>query len=86
MQLDNNTSSMKSILMDELNSLISGKTTIERANAVSKLSAQAIYATRLEIENKRIEVDIKKSFGDDRWNLIDNFEVSVPSIKNGGKK
>ena len=66
--------------MDELDSLIAGKSTIDRAHAVSKLSAQAIYATRVELENKRAEISIGSLFGKVRWDKIDGVEVTLPTI------
>ena len=76
----NNTEDIRDILMNELESLIEGKTTIERANAVAKISAQAIYATRLELENKRAEINIGNLFGQVRWDNIDGIQVTIPKL------
>ena len=76
------TSKVRKMLLDELDSLIKGESDIERAQAVTGLSAQVIYATRLELENKRIEVDISKNLSDKpRWKQIDGGEISLPSLK-----
>ena len=80
-----NTETIKSILLNELSSLIEGKSTVERANAVAKVSAQAIYATRLELENKRAEINIGNLFGQIRWNNIDGVEISIPKLTMTGK-
>lgn len=37
---------------------------IEKARVVCDLSAQAIYATRVELENKRLELELGKSTED----------------------
>ena len=76
----NNTEDIRDILMNELESLIKGTTTIERANAVAKISAQAIYATRLELENKRAEINIGNLFGQVRWDNIDGIQVTIPKL------
>jgi hypothetical protein len=81
----NNTEDIRDILMNELESLIEGKTTIERANAVAKISAQAIYATRLELENKRAEINIGNLFGQVRWDNIDGIQVTIPKLTMRGK-
>lgn len=74
------TEDIRAILMAEIDSLINGSSTVDRANSVAKLSAQAIYATRVELENKRIEVNIGNLFGQVRWDKIDGLEVSVPKL------
>jgi len=43
---------IKQILMSEIDSLISGKTDIKRARAVTKLAAQVVYKDRLAMEEK----------------------------------
>ena len=80
-----NTETIRDILMKELDSLVSGKTSIERANAVAKVSAQAIYATRVELENKRAEINIGNLFGQVRWDKIDGLEVTLPKLTMKGK-
>ena len=79
------TETIREILMEELNSLIDGKSRIERANAVAKVSAQAIYASRLELENKRAEINIGNLFGQIRWDKIDGLEVTLPKLTMKGK-
>lgn len=54
---------IKEILMDEIDSLINGKTDVQRANAVAKLSAQAIYKDRLVMEKEVLEANKKRWFG-----------------------
>ena len=76
----NNTSDIREVLMNEIESLVKGTSDSERAKRVAELSAQAIYATRVELENKRIEVDIGKTTGDMRWDKIDGLEVTIPTL------
>ncbi|MDB4681365.1 hypothetical protein OAE88_00495 [bacterium] len=80
-----NTEDIRKILMDELDSLVKGESSIDRANSVSKLSAQAIYATRMELENKRSEIAIGHLFGQVRWDKIDGLEVTLPKLTMGDK-
>ncbi len=78
------TGKIRKILLDEIDSLISGKSDGKRARAVTKAAAQVIYATRIEIENKRIEVDISKTLSDKpRWDKIDGDSVSIPTLDMG---
>ena len=81
----NSTEDIRKILMDEMESLIAGKSTTDGANSISKLSAQAIYATRLEMENKRAEISIGNLFGQVRWKNIDGEEVTLPKLTMRGK-
>lgn len=48
------------ILMKEIDSLVSGKSDIDRANSVAKLSAQVIYKERLGVEKASLAERIKK--------------------------
>ncbi len=45
---------IRDILLSEMDSLISGKSDIKRARAVTKLGAQVIYKDRLKIEQEVI--------------------------------
>ena len=54
---------VRNILMEEMNSLISGKTDIKRARAISKLSAQVIYKDRLSMEEKVYQLANRKYIG-----------------------
>ena len=54
---------IRKILMDEIDSLIAGKTDIKRARAVTKLSAQVIYKDRLEVEKQVLEAKTKMVWG-----------------------
>lgn len=80
------TSKVRDILLKELDDLMSGKADVKHAKAVSKVSAQAIYASRIELENKRIEAKLMKDTGKDRWKFIDGAEVTIPTLNMGGKK
>ena len=80
-----NTGTLLKRLNDEMDSLIKGESSVERAHAVSKLSAQAVYITRLEMENKREEIKIGNLFGQIRWDKIDGLEVTLPKLSMAGK-
>ena len=43
---------IKETLLNEIDSLLSGKSDIQRAKAVAKLGAQVIYKQRVELETK----------------------------------
>lgn len=47
---DNSLTTLRDILFNELNDLRDGKSTTQKAIAVSKLSAQVIYSFRVEVE------------------------------------
>lgn len=81
-----NTSDLKRVLLGEIDALIKGESSPKRANGVSKLASQIIYACRVEIENKREEINLSKLTGEDRTNRIDGKTVTVPSLSFGGKK
>ena len=54
---------IRDILMDEIDSLISGKTDIKRARAVTKLGAQIVYKDRLKMEADVLVAKKKLWFG-----------------------
>ena len=81
-----NTDDLKRVLFDEMDALIKGESTPQRANGVSKLASQIIYACRVEVENKREEINLSKLIGEPRINNIDVKTVTVPSLSFGGKK
>jgi hypothetical protein len=54
---------IRETLMNEIDSLLSGKSDIKRARAISKLSAQVIYKDRLTMESKVLEAKSKLWFG-----------------------
>lgn len=49
--------------MSELDTLISGKSDLKRAKAVTKIAAQVIYKDRLEIEKQVIDTKTRMWFG-----------------------
>ena len=57
---------IRDILMDEIDSLLEGKTDIKRARVVCKLGAQVIYKDRIEIEKEVIVAKKKLWFGKDK--------------------
>ena len=48
------------ILYKELDSLVKGTSTNERGRTVSKLAAQIVYDRRLDIEDRRLKLQIKQ--------------------------
>ena len=54
---------IREILMNEIDSLLGGKSDTKRARAISKLSAQVIYKDRLAIEEKVLVAKSKLWFG-----------------------
>lgn len=55
------TTEIREILLDQLRELSKGGKDLDKARAISELSAQAIYSTRIELENKRLELELSKS-------------------------
>ena len=74
------TESLRDILFKELASLRTGESSTDRANSVSKLASQIIYASRLELENKRMEIAIGNMFGQIRWSKIDGTNAVIPAL------
>ena len=75
------TKSIRDILFNELDEVAKGGD-IKKAKVVAKLSSQAIYATRVELENKKIELELAKS--DDKvkaW--MDKDFSTIQNIKMG---
>ena len=56
---------VREVLMNEIDSLLSGKSDIKRARAVAKLGAQVIYKDRLKIEQEVITAKKKLWFKKD---------------------
>ena len=68
---------IRDILFDEIDSYRSGKSDIDRMRAISDISAQTIYSIRLEMENKRVELEVGKA--DDevkKWMAKDFSKIS----------
>ncbi len=55
---------IRNILFEELDTFRKDGVDIERARAISDLSAQTIYAIRVELENKKLELELGKSDAD----------------------
>lgn len=79
-----NTNDLKQMLLDEMDSLRKGETTVERANSIGKLASNLIYTIRVEIENKREEIKLIKKTGEIRAS-IDANSVTVPSLSFGAR-
>jgi hypothetical protein len=54
---------IRETLMNEIDSLLNGKSDIKRARVISKLSAQVIYKDRLAMEDKVLIAKSKLWFG-----------------------
>ena len=74
------TKDIRDILMKELGDLMSGKVDTNHANSVSKVAGQAIYVTRIELENKRIEVELHLNTDENRLKFIDGDIVNIPKL------
>lgn len=79
------TKSLQDLLFKELESISSGKGDLKKAKVVSKISSQIIYSTRLELENKRIELEIAKSSEEVKEYVKKDFS-NIQSIKIGSIK
>jgi|WetSurMetagenome_2_1015567.scaffolds.fasta_scaffold1374846_1 hypothetical protein len=55
------TEDIRGILFKQMIDLQDKKITHQEAKAMADLSAQAIYTTRLELENKRMELELGKA-------------------------
>ena len=55
------TTEIRDMLLQQMKDLKDRKITPQEAKAMSDLSAQAIYTTRLELENKRMELELGKA-------------------------
>ena len=55
------TSSIRKMLLKQIEDVVNGEANIEEARVVCDLSSQLIYTTRLELENKRLELELGKS-------------------------
>ncbi len=75
------TKKIREALMTELNNLMTGTTDTDHAVAVSKVAAQAIYTTRLELENKRIEAELHMNTDENRLKFIDGNNVKIPTLE-----
>lgn len=79
------TKDLQDLLFKELESIANGNGDLKKAKVVSKISSQIIYATRLELENKRIELEIGKSTDEVKEYVKKDFS-NIQSIKMGGTK
>lgn len=55
------TMDIRDILFQQMDKINNGKGDIEEAKTITELSAQAIYATRVEVENKKLELELGKA-------------------------
>jgi len=55
------TSDMKAALYEQIELLSNGSGDTNVAKTIAKVASQAIYATRIELENKRLELELAKS-------------------------
>ena len=76
------TKDLQDILFKELESLSIGDGDLKKAKAMTKISAQLIYAGRIELENKRIQLELSKSNEDVKEFMKKDFS-NIQSIKVG---
>lgn len=73
------TTEIKDGLIKQIEAVNNGED-IEKARVICDLSAQAIYATRIELENKRLELELGKS-DDEVKSWMDRDFSKIPNIK-----
>lgn len=79
------TTDIQELLLKEMKELASGKGDISKAKAMAELSAQAIYVTRVELENKRLELELGRSNEEvKKW--MDKDFSKIQNIKVGETK
>ena len=78
------TRDLQEILFSQMKELSNGKGDIKKAKAITGLASQAIYTTRLEIENKRLELEISKSNASVKKWMEKDFST-IQNIKVGDK-
>ena len=79
------TRELQDILFAQMNELVNGDGDIKKAKAITKLASQAIYITRLEVENKRLELEVSKSNEDVKKWMEKDFS-NIQNIKVGSKQ
>lgn len=60
----NSTKDIRDILFKQMEILVNGKTDkddIAKARTVCDMASQIVYSTRVEVENKKIELELAKS-------------------------
>lgn len=72
--MKHSTQTLRDDLFQTMTDLSSGKVTIKEANTKVKIASQAIYLTRLELENKRMEIKLKNA-------IPANKIASIPALK-----
>lgn len=79
------TKDIQDALFKELDSISNGSGDVKKAKLVTKIASQLIYASRIEIENKRIELELSKSTDEVKEYMKRDFS-NIQSIKIGSAK
>jgi len=74
------TEQLRELLFAEIDNLKNGKSDNKKAKIISDIATQIIYTTRLEVENKRLELDLSKQNEEvKKW--MDKDFSSIQKIK-----
>ena len=74
------TKTLTEMLFKQLEGLQDGTIDTKEARAFSKTASQIVYASRLDLENKRIEMQLMKTICRPSKN-IDGAKVSIPTLE-----
>jgi len=72
--------SLREMLFTQLEGLQDGSVDLKTARAFTKTASQIVYSSRVDIENKRIEMQLAKTMSRPKKNL-DGKTVAVPSLE-----
>ena len=67
------------MLFSQLEGLQDGTIEVKQARVFAKTASQIVYASRLDLENKRIEMQLMKTTTRPKKN-IDAVKVTIPSL------
>jgi len=68
------------MLFKQLEGIQDGSVDLKEARVVVKTASQIVYSSRLDIENKRIEMQLMKTMTRNKKN-IDGVGVSIPTLE-----
>jgi len=76
----NTTKTLREMLFKQLEGIQDGSVDLKEARVVVKTASQIVYSSRLDIENKRIEMQLMKTMTRNKKN-IDGVGVSIPTLE-----
>ena len=74
------TKDLRKMLFEQLDGLNNKTKTVKEVSTFAKVASQIVYSARLDIENKRIEVELMKTTKRPKKN-IDGKNISIPSLE-----